>query len=153
MTGEPEPIARALLAAGVLFFDPDGLVLLVKPKYKDGWEVPGGHLLPGESPSAAAVREVAEELGVTTRLGPLLVVDWAPMGPEDRVLFLFDGGVPDREWRERLAPDGVEIGEAAFHPPSRLEELLPARLARRVRAAIAARTAGRTDHLEPGVRS
>ncbi|MFE4602600.1 NUDIX domain-containing protein [Kitasatospora indigofera] len=148
MTGEP--VARALLAAGVLFFDPDGRVLLVKPTYKDGWEVPGGHVLPGEAPTAAAVREVAEELGVPARLGPLLVVDWAPMGPEDRVLFLFDGGVPDQEWRERLAPDGVEIAEAAFHPPARLDVLLPARLARRVRAAVVARAAGRTDHLEHG---
>ncbi|WP_329498941.1 NUDIX hydrolase [Kitasatospora herbaricolor] len=152
MTGEPEPIARALLAAGVLFFDPDGRVLLVKPTYKDGWEVPGGHVLPGESPSAAAVREVAEELGVTAPLGPLLVVDWAPMGPEDRVLLLFDGGVLDDAQQARLSPDGVEIGEVAFRPAGQLGELLPARLARRVLAGIAARAAGRTDYLEHGVR-
>jgi 8-oxo-dGTP diphosphatase len=28
--------------AGVLFTDPTGQPMLVKPIYKDGWEIPGG---------------------------------------------------------------------------------------------------------------
>lgn len=43
---------------------PAGRVLLVQPTYKPTWEVPGGSVEAGESPAAAAAREVAVELGV-----------------------------------------------------------------------------------------
>jgi 8-oxo-dGTP diphosphatase len=33
-----------------------------------GWEFPGGKVEPGETPEAAAVREIAEELGCAVRL-------------------------------------------------------------------------------------
>jgi 8-oxo-dGTP diphosphatase len=46
----------------VLFRDAAGRVLLVKPTYKNGWEIPGGYVDAGESPRAAAAREVKEEL-------------------------------------------------------------------------------------------
>lgn len=40
--------------------------------YPGFWELPGGKLEPGESPDAAAVREVREELGVTIRVERVL---------------------------------------------------------------------------------
>ena len=33
--------------------------------FPDVWDLPGGHVLPGETPAAALVRELTEELGVT----------------------------------------------------------------------------------------
>lgn len=33
--------------------------------YPDVWDLPGGHVEPGETPDATARREIAEELGVT----------------------------------------------------------------------------------------
>lgn len=33
--------------------------------YPDVWDLPGGHIEPGETPEAAARREIGEELGVT----------------------------------------------------------------------------------------
>ena len=35
-------------------------------EYKDGWECPGGKIEPGESPEAALVREISEELDAMT---------------------------------------------------------------------------------------
>jgi len=35
-------MATPRVAAGVLFRDAQGRVLLVKPTYKDGWDIPGG---------------------------------------------------------------------------------------------------------------
>lgn len=36
--------------------------------YPDTWDLPGGHVLDGESPSQALVRELPEELGVTAEV-------------------------------------------------------------------------------------
>ena len=77
-----------------------GRVLLVRPTYKPHWDVPGGYVEPGESPTSACAREVREELGIEPMLGSLLVVDWAPnAGEGDKMLFIFDGGelAPNQE--------------------------------------------------------
>ncbi|MFJ1756644.1 NUDIX domain-containing protein [Kitasatospora sp. NPDC088134] len=146
-----EAVAQPLTAAGVLFFDEADRVLLVKPTYKPGWEIPGGYLHPGETPSEGAAREVEEELGITPPVARLLVVDWAPHPTEgDKLLFVFDGGVLPIEERARINLDGVEIGEYAFHAVDRLDEVLIPRLARRVQAACTARTKPETVYLEHG---
>ncbi|MEV7777848.1 NUDIX hydrolase [Kitasatospora sp. NPDC088351] len=147
----PEAVAQPRTAAGVLFFDEADRVLLVKPTYKPGWEIPGGYLHPGETPSEGAAREVKEELGITPPIGHLLIADWAPHPTEgDKLLFVFDGGVLPADELERITVDQVEIGEYAFHPSDQLDELLIPRLARRVHAAWAAWTHSETVYLEHG---
>jgi len=44
------------------------------------WEFPGGKLEPNETPQAALVREIREELGVTICVGPLLGIGKAQAG-------------------------------------------------------------------------
>ncbi len=146
-----EEVAQPRTAAGVLIFDEEGRVLLVNPTYKPGWEIPGGYLHPGETPSEGAARELKEELSLTTPIGRLLVADWAPHPSEgDKLLFVFDGGLVTDADRAQITPDGVEIGEYAFYDEAQLDTVLIPRLARRIHAAFAARADGRTAYLERG---
>ncbi|MDT7789287.1 MAG: 8-oxo-dGTP diphosphatase, partial [Pseudonocardiales bacterium] len=90
-------------------------MLLLEPTYKNHWDIPGGYLEPGETPSEACRREIEEELGLQVDLGRLLVVDWAPSDTEgNKILFVFDGGVlgPDHLDRVRLAE--AEIASLEF---------------------------------------
>ena len=41
-------------------------------EYKDGWEIPGGKLEPGESPEQCIVREIREELATEVRAERIL---------------------------------------------------------------------------------
>ena len=38
--------------------------------YPDAWDLPGGHIAPGETPRHALVRELQEELGIVARIAP-----------------------------------------------------------------------------------
>ena len=48
--------------------DVTGRVLLVRRCDTGNWELPGGHVDPGESAAEAAVRETAEESGITVQV-------------------------------------------------------------------------------------
>jgi 8-oxo-dGTP pyrophosphatase MutT (NUDIX family) len=148
-----DAFATPRTATAGLYFAGADKVLLVNPTYKDGWELPGGYLMPGETPTGALRRELVEELGAPLPVGRLLVVDWAPNAREgDKVLWIFDGGeLSDRE-HAAISVDGAEISEYAYHHRGGLDELLIPRLARRVHAAIDARANDDTYYLEHGAR-
>jgi 8-oxo-dGTP pyrophosphatase MutT (NUDIX family) len=84
-------------AGGALIRDSAGRVLFVVPAYKAVLDIPGGMTEDDESPKAATLREIREELGLDVPLGRLLVVDWTPRNGvwRDCHQFVFDGGVVD----------------------------------------------------------
>ena len=142
----------ATCAAGALLLDERGRLLLVEPTYKPRWEIPGGVVEAGETPSQACARELAEELDLTVQLGRLLVVDWAPHPEQgDRVLFVFDGGVLSAADVEAIRLPADELASYAFVEPGEIGSWLPARLTRRITAALAARADGELRYLEHAV--
>src|ERR687886_399427 len=137
------PMARPRVAAGMLVHDDEGRVLMVRPTYKDGWDIPGGYVEPDESPAQAAERELAEELNLHRTPGRLLVVDWAPHPAEgDKLLFVFDGGELTPSEAAVLTADGDEIAEARYWTSAELDALAPARLVSRLRLALEAPNTG-----------
>lgn len=141
------PMATPRVAAGVLFRDAASRVLLVKPTYKPGWDIPGGYVEPGESPKRAAEREVLEELGIEVSIGRLLVVDWAPHPNEgDKLLFIFDGGRLSSAPESSPSPE--EIEDIKFWSDAELAELMPHRL--HIRVAGALREDAEAAYLEHG---
>lgn len=73
MTDRPTdgPALPIVLVSAVALVDVDGRVLLAQRppgKAMAGlWEFPGGKVKPGESPEAALIRELQEELGIDTK--------------------------------------------------------------------------------------
>jgi 8-oxo-dGTP diphosphatase len=80
---QPTPVTSLplLLVAAVALVDSDGRVLLARRppgKAMAGlWEFPGGKLQPGETPEAALVRELREELGIDTAASCLAPLTFA----------------------------------------------------------------------------
>jgi 8-oxo-dGTP pyrophosphatase MutT (NUDIX family) len=144
--------ATPRVAAGVLFNDDDGRVLLVNPTYKKGWEIPGGYVEIGESPRTAAIREVKEELGLDIDVRTLLVLDWAPHPNEgDKLLIIFDGGTLSQDQLEGIVFEDGELSAARFFSPDELFDVLPDRLAKRViRAARGTQSRFLEHGEEPG---
>ena len=143
--------SRPFAAAGALFLNEDGDVLIVEPTYKPVWEIPGGVVEQGESPREACARELREELGLEVRPGRLLVVDWSSDVPGgDRVRFVFDGGVLSDVLLDSIVLPPQELGAWACIPEQELFAVLALDLTRRVTAALGARAAGEMWYLENG---
>ncbi|MER7755843.1 NUDIX hydrolase [Kitasatospora sp. NPDC097643] len=152
-TGGPELVERELsgrellAAAGVLFPDDQGRVLVVRLPYdrKHPVAIPGGGWEPQDrSPRDTALREVAEELGFTPRLGPLACVDWTldhHRPPIAAYLYWAEPLTPEQAAAFR--PDLAEVGGWAWLTPDQAAHALPPRLSRRVTSCLRApRTAG-----------
>ncbi|MEU0108339.1 NUDIX hydrolase [Streptomyces sp. NPDC006251] len=146
--------ARKRVAADALIRNQQGLLLLVHPTYKDGWDLPGGMSEENEEPLTTVHRELTEELGLADiNMQGLLCVDWVePHGPWDDLLaFVFDGGVLSHGQIEQMAPGDDELSEYGFFKVQEALHLLPARQRARADQALRALDDGSTRYLRNGV--
>lgn len=143
--------ARKRVGVDVLLRDEHGDILLVDPRYKPDWDLPGGMAEANEPPHLTAERELREELGLELRLGPLLVVDWvAPHGPwDDSLMFVFDGGVVAAP--EEIRPMDDELAACRFVTLEHARTLLRPYVWHRLRHAVDAARDGRPRYLSNGV--
>jgi 8-oxo-dGTP diphosphatase len=102
-----------LLVVAVAMVDADGRVLMAKrpagKKLAGLWEFPGGKVSPGETPEAALIRELEEELGVDTRESCLAPFTFASHEYEDFHLLMplyvcrFWHGTPEPKEGQKLS--------------------------------------------------
>jgi 8-oxo-dGTP diphosphatase len=92
----PRPISTPiLLVVAAALIDAQGRVLVQqRPAGKQHaglWEFPGGKIEPGETPPAALVRELAEELGIRVDPAALTALTFAsePAGERQLILLLY----------------------------------------------------------------
>lgn len=83
---------RLLLVVAVALLDADGRVLIAQRPEGKGmaglWEFPGGKLEAGESPEAALIRELREELGISVKADCLAPLTFASYAYEDMHLLM-----------------------------------------------------------------
>ncbi|MEU9232430.1 NUDIX hydrolase [Streptomyces subrutilus] len=142
-----------LVAATGIVLDTDGRVLVLTTSYKADLELPGGTVEGTETPEEGLARELKEELDLSLPVGRLLAVDSRPPGELGRSLVVhvhLVGPLRPEEAASISFADG-EIVEARWLSPQEAVAALPARLARRLRAALAALHTGSLAHLADGV--
>ncbi len=147
------PVKR--MGAGALIFNSAGQLLLVKPRYKGHWSIPGGIVEKDESPRQACLREVKEEIGIKLKKVKFLCVDWVGQkdGQNESLQFIFYGGLLAERQIAGIKIDSEEISEYRFVEPGEVEKLLggPTRnLAKRMPRCLEAAQNNIAMYLEEG---
>lgn len=111
-----------VLVSAVALIDRDGRVLLAKrpagKRMAGLWEFPGGKIETGETPEAALIRELGEELGIDTAESCLAPLTFASHSYDDFHLLMLV--YVCRKWSGTPRP--LEGGELAWVRASRLRD-------------------------------
>ena len=116
-----------LLVAAIALVDPDGRVLIAQRpagKHLEGlWEFPGGKLRQGETPEAARIRELKEELGIDVAESCLAPLSFASHAYEEFHLLMplyvcriWQGAVSAREGQQLKWVRPSKLGDWPMPP-------------------------------------
>ena len=114
----------------VMIFNPAGELLLIRNSYgprRREFVLPGGGIKRSETPEAAALREVREEVGVEAELLALRATYFSAAEGKRDTIHLFtahSGATPEA--------DGLEVEEARFFALDRLPDNVSAATMRRI---------------------
>lgn len=140
------------MSAAVLLTNEAQEVLLVKPNYRDTWNLPGGVVERHESPLDGAIREVKEELAIELNREDLCfsAVDYRPAknGFTDKLYFYFLGGILDTSSISSIILQADELDAMKFVPISDAQPLLGSWTYRQVANALS--FDGHASYLENG---
>jgi len=113
----------------VMLFNPAGELLLIRNSYGDRsvYVLPGGGIGRRETPAAAAVREVREEVGLETYDLAFVSAHFSSAEGKRDTIHLFSGRVSGSPTADRL-----EVEEARFFPLDALPATVSAATLRRI---------------------
>lgn len=117
-------LPKKKVAVKVILKSDKGNALLVKPDYKDTWQMPGGGVDEFEDPRLAAVRETEEETGIRIEASELRLVDSIFKAKDDYLFLLFECTRTFSEDADYSVED-EEIEEYKFIHPIEVASLLP----------------------------
>ncbi|HET6747058.1 MAG TPA: NUDIX hydrolase [Candidatus Saccharimonadales bacterium] len=117
-------LPKKKVAVKVILKSDKGNILLVKPGYKDTWQMPGGGVEEFEDPKVAAIRETEEETGIKIETRDLRLLDSIFKAKEDYLFLLFEYAklLPENE---DYSVEDEEIEEYRFMQPSDVTNFLP----------------------------
>lgn len=141
------------MGVGAILLNSEQHILIVKPTYREKWLLPGGIVEADESPGAACVREVKEELGLNVSLGNLLCVEYRSTAPPktESLQFVFYCGILTSVQiaRIKLPPD--ELSNFCFAPINEAKERLEIHSTQRIQWVWKALHAQQTIYAENGI--
>lgn len=145
-------LPKKRVAAGILFFDTHGRILIVKPIYRPEWLIPGGTIEEDESPRQGCEREVLEELGLIVTAQQLLCIDYMQKDgvKTEGIDFIFYGGTLDQGQIDSIQLQASELSEYRFVSIEEALQLLAEVLSRRLIPCIEALQHHTTVYLENG---
>ncbi|PWI08960.1 NUDIX hydrolase [Streptomyces sp. NWU339] len=141
--------ARPTMSAAAVLANDDGEYLIVKPGYKDGWNLPGGGVDEGETPRQACRRELKEELGIDRTPGRLLLSAYVHTADGAHIYWVFDGGTLTAEQQQAIVLQESELTAFRFSTPSEISpNEIPSSRRPLWDAALGALMGSSTVHLE-----
>lgn len=147
-----EALPKKRMAAGALFLNEAGNILIVKPTYRPDWLLPGGTVEENESPREACAREIKEELNLEVFLEHLLCIEYLSkdLQQTESVQFVFYGGQLSQTQIQTIVLPAIELNEYRFSPRDEACLLLSRKLAKRLPYCLLALKENMTIYLEDG---
>ena len=143
-------LPKKRVAACCLIYNNAGEVLIVKPNYRDYWQMPGGNTDEFEAPRETAAREMQEEIGVSLPVKRLLCIDFSKSVHKEETLeslqFVFHAVYA----QEKIVIGEDEIEDWRFAPVEEALSLVSSSSSKRLHWAVRAEKENTMYYLENG---